>query len=240
MNLNGRKVGEFFNWFCDANPSENVESVLKLVLTDPMTIVQFASFTHINRLDFLEYEAIISRDAMASYVYAQQVINQRFTAGEAEILKNPTVAAQYAVAILGERWPEAESSIFSESASAFFYAQRFNIQSIEVENALSGDGKICFMYLKMLYDKLGTDALKLVSKKVFYAAEEKLLKLKKSNKIEEYVRIIGGRLPEGLHNRLILEGNKWYVGFLKECEVNARRYLETLNSEDRNSLVAQI
>ena len=239
MDLNGRKVGEFFCNLCDTN-ADLIESALKLVLTDPMTAATFASFTHINRLDFLEGEAVIAKDCRASYVYAQQVINQRFTAGEAEILKNPTFASQYAISVIGERWPEAESSIFSESGPAFSYAKHFNIQSIEVENALVGDGKLCFMYLKMLHEGVGADALKLVSKKVFYAAEEKLLKLKNSNKILEYVRIIGGRLPEGLHNRMILEGNKWYVGFLNECEFNARRYLKTLTPEDRNSLVAQI
>lgn len=232
--LDSRKISEFFNYAWPRD-KEAVKRSLNTLLQNPMHAVMFATMTNINRLNFLEYEKIIAQDAEASCFYAINVIHQRFEVGEESIYSKPNTASLYAVHVLKSRCPEAEATIFTDAESTFKYVSAFGRIS-EAEDILCKDGKLCFKYL---HDVVKDGEHHLVKREVFESCEEKLLKLKKVTKIQEYAfYILGGRLGDALHNRMIIEGQKWYVDFLKEQEQKARKFFQTLSDEEKSKLIS--
>lgn len=75
-----------------------------------------------------------------------------------------------------------------------------------------------------------------VSPKIYRAIEKHLVK-SDPDKILEFADIIGGKLPEILHNRMILEGNKEYLEHLEASEKAAIGYFRSLNSEEQKSFI---
>lgn len=79
---------------------------------------------------------IIAQNAKFAFYYAYNILKGRFKEAEANIMKNPIYAYQYAREILAEdkewtsqpghengRWPEAEPYIMTEPPQAYFYAR---------------------------------------------------------------------------------------------------------------------
>lgn len=67
-------------------------------------------------------EKIIATDANAAIIYASSVLNGRFPAAEPTIAANPLLAAIYAKDVLKKRWPEGEAAIVKDPSAAATYA----------------------------------------------------------------------------------------------------------------------
>lgn len=67
-------------------------------------------------------EKIIATDANAALIYASSVLNGRFPAAEPTIAADPILAATYAKDVLQKRWPEGEPAIVKDPSAAAMYA----------------------------------------------------------------------------------------------------------------------
>jgi hypothetical protein len=72
-----------------------------------------------------ELESLFAKYPMSAYNYARHVTEERFPAGEAQILTNPEVAAAYAMEVMEARWPEAENVIATDLRAKSQYEQAF-------------------------------------------------------------------------------------------------------------------
>jgi len=127
-----------------------------------------------------------------------------------------------------------EPYILKNADATFEYMKKFGFGLWpEAEEIISSDGRLSYQYFARLDDMARAS----VSKKILDAIEKKLLALKRSDKILEYATMIGGRLPDSLHNRLIMEGNRNYVHMLETWNNNLKKYIRTLSEEERNDLV---
>jgi len=137
-------------------------------------------------------------------------IGKRFEKGEKAILTDPKLACEYACEVIEGRWEEAEDIISKNGRASYEYYER------------------------------STTPHK-VSDKIHKSIERILLKQTSSRRIVNYAKnMIQGRLPQSLHNRLILEGNSWYVSFIEKEEECCVQYLRTLDVEERNKLLNRL
>jgi len=73
-------------------------------------------------------EDAIATDAYNSYLYAQWILGGRFELGEAEIMTDPESAFLYARDVIENRWLEAEDSIRQNNAWWGDYKREFGIK----------------------------------------------------------------------------------------------------------------
>ena len=103
----------------------------KAIATNPTAACDYAIF--LTRKPFPEGEDAIATDGYKSLEYAKLVLRGRFKKGEKAILntESPNLCAEYAVEVLGHRWPEAESLILPYAATNTYaktYVREFDIK----------------------------------------------------------------------------------------------------------------
>lgn len=70
-----------------------------------------------------ELEQIIATDARMSFMYAANVIEERFILGEPAILQNARTSLSYAKDVVRGPWPEGEAIISTDPQCAYEYAR---------------------------------------------------------------------------------------------------------------------
>jgi hypothetical protein len=150
------------------------------------------------------------------------------------IARNAKASLSYAKQI-GKRFEKGEKAILTDPKLACEYAcDVIEGRWEEAEDIISKNGRASYEYYEC-----STTPHK-VSDKIHKSIEQILLKQTSSRRIEKYASMIQGRLPQSLHNRLILEGNNWYVNFIEKEEEDCVRYLRTLDVEERNKLLNRL
>lgn len=135
----------------------------------------------------------------------------------------------------GQRFKLGEPAILTDPEIARRYATEvIRGRWPEAEDVISKSGKASYKYFKSMY--VGCD----VSPKIHASIERILLKQKDSNRILCYAQYLGGRLPEKLHNRMILEGDQEYIKLVEEREQDCLRYLKTLSAEQIKELLTKV
>lgn len=69
-----------------------------------------------------EFEPYIAQDPQASYLYASDIIHDRFPAGEPAIALSSEFSLNYAVYVLGGPFPAGEAAMAQNSGHAYLYA----------------------------------------------------------------------------------------------------------------------
>lgn len=150
------------------------------------------------------------------------------------IAENPVTSLAYAIEN-GQRFKLGEPAILTDPILACRYAvEVIEGRWPEAEDIISRSGKASYEYFES--SCVGHD----VSPKIHKSIERILMKQKNSGRILSYAKYLGGRLPEGLHNRLILEGNQRYVGLIEAREIDCVRYLKTLNKDQLKELMSKV
>ena len=104
-------------------------------------------------VDLLEQITGINKnnDASLAFNYAVSIIGGRWPEGETAISKNPESAFNYAKNVIGGRWPEGEAAISKYSDSAFGYAKNIiGGRFPEGETAMSKDPHLLKLYQEIV------------------------------------------------------------------------------------------
>ena len=103
----------------------------KAIATNALTALEYSIF--LTHKPFPAGEDAIATDGYKSLEYAKLVLHGRFKNGEKAILELESAAhaAEYAIEVLGHRWPEAESIIFNSGSTHYInqYKREFDIKS---------------------------------------------------------------------------------------------------------------
>jgi len=160
--------------------------------------------------------------------------------------KGKEYIGRYIADVLKSRWEEGEDSLLKVTYRwgseldfnyALGYQKNFKIGPWENLERLLLNGKVKV--------SCRGDAIKSYLKNCgsgrHEATESRLLKYGNTAAIFNYARYcVGGRLPDGLHNRMILSGKKSakkYVSWLSSKKKNTAKYLMSLPQEDREELL---
>jgi len=175
-----------------------------------------------------ELEALILENPKCCFVYANSFLMSRWPEAEKVILQNASAATDYAISVLKKRWEEAESNIMQEPFFALKYATSvLGARWKEAEGFIAKDPKIALKYME-----------RFLPKERWEEAEEEFKK--EPLYLMQYAAIINRKLPEELHNRMIVFGMsdlepysydakcvvEEYFTYVKKLEVVFRNMLE--------------
>lgn len=169
---------------------------------------------------FNKEEAKIAVDSGKSYEYAETVLDGRFEAGEAEIIKYPALACDYAIYIIKGRWPDAEEAIAVECPDKYIEdvldGRRFKAyEDLLIERDYTADA-MHYMREHYIQFKNGWPELEESILAVLYSSESAMAAVsyaiitgRRWTKAEDYIandplaaakyakKVIGGAWPEG-------------------------------------------
>lgn len=150
------------------------------------------------------------------------------------VAENAKASLAYAIGI-GHRFEPGEPVILTDPESACTYAiEVIKARWPEAEHIISTTGKTSYRYFE------AQSTRDEVSPEIHESIERFLLKQKGHKKIAQYAMMLGGPLPQNLHNKMILQGNKGYAKFLKKKEAACIRYLNSLNHRQIKDLLARL
>lgn len=214
--------------------------------------------------------ARIAGDACQSVRYAERVLKGRFLDGEKSILTNPTASFTYCHTVIKGVWPEGEASIASDPRSALAYSKEIiggvweqgetailECMHSAVEYACScKKGRWDRFEKKLLsggYRKLPRHHFLSCLQTYFSLVrgrwlewEEYLLRSNRGKLIYRYARHLTGRLPEALHQKMVMFGfdpkrmnsSKNYMKYLERSDEMARKYIAQMSDDEFRKLVA--
>ncbi len=197
------------------------ESILK----SPSTAVQYAHKVIGGRWECAE--EIISRSPNASFEYAKIVIEGRWSPCEDYIIGDFTMSSNYLKELIKGRWDQFEEKILKL------------VSGVSKKRLWDGyfwdDPKDIFnKYLKYIDGR-------------WVELEEVLAKKNNACAMYQYAVHLGSKLPEGLHEKMVMNSfsaksgwAKKYIKFLKRAETKAKNYFLSLDKEERDSFLAGI
>lgn len=192
----------------------------------------------------------------------------RWLEAEPVVLSNINIAISYAESVIGDRWPELDTIIAnhkSEDAdkhrgSILRYIGTWENKQrwLEVEPIIFKCVKTTKNYVK-LFDRRTPEAEPTLLKQIDAAAEyveqfkfrwpeyEKKI-IKKPNRIFHYARrAIGGKLPDDLHNRMLMnrmtndcQFAESYFDYLSSLEEKTLNFLRSLDDEQRAEFLRKL
>jgi hypothetical protein len=165
------------------------------LLQCPTAAVEYAS--RVLRGRWSEAEKVIVVDPAAAAAYAHEILNKRWPDAEVHIGKSGRSATVYAINVLKDRWAVAEEAILRDGPimagkalldyASTFYAGRDRWQEAEDVFVSSYPEWYAENILPSQWDE---EVAKKCPCWLYYYAKD----------------VIGGRLPEELHNRMLLFG----------------------------------
>lgn len=215
----------------------------------PEHAVQYAEFKGER---FPECERHLLEDGNPGRIkqYFINIVGERNEALERHMLKSGTnLVQEYCSEVLKSRWIEGERLLLEQEnrwhggldadGALDYQAEHIKGPWAELEKILT-NGK------QEVADR--NDALKKYFKNCGRGSHEeterRLLKSGTAQSIYLYARLcLGGKLPESLHNKMILKGSKAskkYLNWLESRRKSTVAYLKTLESGEREELVSTI
>lgn len=222
-------------------------------------ILDYCNHTNNKNKDIIE--SLIIRLPSIALEYCEEV-RGRWPEFELFVLKNKEIVDDYALRVVKERWPEYEP-ILLESNSAnniLSYMREWSNRErwTEAEPILFKDAESALEYCLFLESRI-PEAEKIILSKISLASDYqnhfKFLWPEYENKIKtkpkrmlDYAKCLNARLPDELHNRMIMyqmmEQHKdicsCYFDFLKDCEDSIIKYLRSLDNDKRNELLRKL
>lgn len=232
----------------------NVVSLLELMVTDNYEL-------H----DYYEVSEYSLKDIVCDF---SKNIYGRCEEIENLVLKSTVLSGQYIDSVIEGRWDKFEQNISSFPDTEQFarilmnYSKQYKYSSKEIEDKIKKYPEIAYYYAIGVKKERWTDGeasiLKDIEKATEYVFElgfrwpEYENKIRnKPKRIFEYAKqVIKGKLPEELHNRMMMktlndqdrgsyEANE-YFNWLKDREEEVVLYMKSISEEDRKSLLAKI
>lgn len=219
------------------NPWE-IERISK----DPVYAVRYAERVLKGR--FEQAEEFISLHYTASFQYANIVIKGPWEMGEKVISSNADCSFQYAVNVIKGRWERGEKSILENISTSVRYALEVlgGRWDLFEKNLLLGKyDKVPGYHFNDSFDKY----FSLIPGR-WVEWEKRLFVRNRAGLIYRYARHIGGRLPEELHQKMMMYSfdpkrsgcAKNYVKYLERCNYRAKQYIAQMTDEEFRKLVA--
>lgn len=142
----------------------------------------------------VEARLIAGKDSMAAVRYASWVLrNNRWQAAEPLIIQNPWAAALYANHVLRHRWKAAEPVVLRDAKAALLYVEFVIRRRWKAAELLISQSRYAKPYAaNVLPDRWDEEVAKKCPCWLYYYAKD----------------VIGGKLPEKLHNLMFAEGIK--------------------------------
>lgn len=184
------------------------------------------------------------------------------------VLKSTEMSLEYVEQVIDGKWEEFEKNIpnypdTKENASNLYrYCKDYGTPSKEVEDKIKNHPETAYHYAINVKKERWPEAEKTMLRDIERASEyvkelgirwpEYESKIKnKPKRIYEYARqVIKGKLPEELHNRMMMRAlndkdkghyeSVAYFDWLKGCEEDAVSYMKSISEEERKSLLAKI
>lgn len=217
----------------------------------------------------------IAADPTHATRYAMEVLKGRFIMAEELISQNAMCASQYAINVMRGRWEQAEPAISQCASSSIEYATMLGQRFSEGEDAMLKMDEItqpvryAVKVVKNRWPELERKILNFKcrwgwARKSFYLEvntyltkvvggrwlewEQKLLHENRIFPIYQYALFLGGKLPEALHQKMVLQGfdtkkskfAKKYLRFLEKTENKLVQFFRSLAPEEREELFEKI
>jgi len=196
-----------------------------------------------------EAEAIIIKEPMYAVMYARDIIHDRWEEAEETIAKCPANSLQYAIQVLNRNWinPKIRFEKGEEAISNHhFYALKYAYEIIQGrwekgEKAILKNKAATFKYVTQILKKRWVPADDIITKK--------LIRNTHPNQLLKFAKIIKARLPEELHNKMLLfsldekykETIKYcYLDKVDEYEANAVSYVIGLSENERKEFMKKV
>ena len=215
---------------------------IEKIAKDPLNAVRYAD--RILKGRFEAAEEYIASHPNASLQYATVVIKGRWEKGEASIVTSSDVSFAYCTSVINGRWEMGEKSILEKMSNSVRYALEVvgGRWDLFENNLLTGKyDKDPRHYFNDHLDKY----FSLISGR-WPEWEERIFKRNRASLIYKYCRHINGRLPEELHQKMMMysfdpKRSGWakkYVKYLEQCNEMARKYIAQMTDEEFQKLVS--
>lgn len=222
---------------------------LEGIAGDPGLALQYAH--HVVKGRWPQGEPAIMGSSCAVH-YAETVVGGRWEEGEPSIMCKGDLAVQYCRKVLKRRWEEAEESILGGYDDAMKYHAEFvrgRWEGLEerivrfMEGGKKTWGPFCF--------SSPMDAVRSYMKVVgcrVPSIEDALMRLDRAGCLYRYAVGLGGRLPGGLHAKMMMfsfddRRKAWsrrYVRHLERCRVRAERWFSELDEGERAEFLGRV
>ena len=198
---------------------------------------------------WLEAEPIIIKDPMFAVMYARDILHDRWEEAEEIIAECPANSLQYTLQVLNRNWvnPKIRFEKAEETISKnHFYALQYAKEIIQGrwekgEKAILKNKAATFNYVTQVLKKRWVPADDIIT--------NKLIRNTHPNQLLKFAKIIKARLPEELHNKMLLFSldNKYkesikycYLDKVDEYEANAVSYVIGLSENERKEFMKKV
>lgn len=180
------------------------------------------------------------------------------------IIKDAGIAIEYADSFIKGRWDKFENNIGNlentkiNAKYLLNYCCHLNCEINEVEKRIFNIPELSSRYAQEVKKSRWKEAEPYILKNIRIASDyvcslnfkwdgyENKIK-NKPNRILEYARAIGGKLPDELHNRMMMQRitkecphAEAYFDFIQDSERSALQYLKSISDEERQELLSKI
>jgi len=215
-----------------------------------------------------EYEEVHIYDLKHIVCDFTHIIYRRCEEVENLVLKSAELSLEYIEQVIEGKWEEFEQNIpnypdTKENASLLYrYCKDYGTPSKEAENKIKNHPEIAYYYAISVKKERWPEAEKTMLRDIERASDyvkelgirwpeyENKIRNKPKRIYEYAMYVIKGKLPDELHNRMMMRAlndedkghheSVAYFDWLKGCEEDAVSYMKSISEEERKSLLAKI